>query len=91
MAVTYGAKFPKYLSNMFQVFGIETDAIGIFLFFLAMGKIHKAFFLASPVITYFYVKTKSKHARGFFKHLGYRLGLLNFDGYPTYFHKKFRE
>jgi hypothetical protein len=91
MAVEYGAKFPKYLSNMFQIVGIESDAMGVFFFFLFLGKVHTLFFLASPFITYLYVKFKSRNARGYFKHLMYRWGLLNFDGLPTYFHHKFRE
>lgn len=90
----YGATFPQYLSKPYQVLWLELDdllivSVSLIVFLIVIGGI--AGWALTFLVPYSYGRVKKRHARGFFKHVGYFLGISNFEGYPTYFQQKFME
>jgi len=92
MSVTYGTKFPQYLSMQLQVLWFEMDEWFLILYVfssaMALGGIYWLMVIPVP---YLFIKGKRKGGKGFFKHLLYSWGLSSMNGYPTYFMRKFRE
>lgn len=92
MAVTYGTRFPQYLSMQIQVLWFELDEwFLIFYVFYSGFTLGGITCLTLLPLPYLFIKAKRKGNKGFFKHLLYRYGLLGLEGYPTYFMRKFRE
>jgi hypothetical protein len=59
-----------------------------FVFALIFGYI---FWILMFVVPWLYFKSKKKYPRGFLKHFLYKMGLINFQGAPNFFEKKFNE
>lgn len=93
MNVTYGTRFPSYLSNQLQILWWELDEVAIILVFFTLVIISGGWvnFICLIVLPYLYGKAKRAATKGFFKHIIYFSGLGKLDGYPSFFEKKFVE
>ncbi len=91
----YGKKvrFPQYLNAPLQVLWFEADELGLFFGFFGLALMSDSgwLYLAMLAVPVTYSKIKSRYARGFLKHLLYVCGLMEFDGYPNAFIKRFTE
>jgi hypothetical protein len=88
-----GVQFPQYLSKPYQVLWFEPDdmvllIVAVYFFGFKVGG---WFWLAASVAPVLYGRVKRNYPRGFFRHLGYFLGVSPFKGYPSYFEQKFLE
>jgi type IV conjugative transfer system protein TraL len=85
-------RFPQYLASPFQVLWLESDelVIGLVCFVLAvcLGNVTWLLTIAGP---YAYIKAKKRYPRGFLRHVLYFIGVVQMNGYPTYFEKEFVE
>jgi len=85
-------RFPRYLSEPYQVLWFEPDDLGlvaVFIFLaICFGGIFWLFIIVGP---WLYMRSKKNAPRGAFKHYLYCIGLLNFNGYPSYFEDTFIE
>ena len=85
-------KFPRYLSNPYQILMFEADELLIILIFLILWLVFGYIFLILLfIVPYIYFKAKKKYARGFLKHLLYRVGFIKLHNYPIHFQKVFFE
>lgn len=85
-------RFPRYLSEPYQVLWFEPDDLGcvFFMFFLAVC-FGGVFWLLLPAAPWAYMRAKKNYPRGFFKHCLYFVGLVPMAGYPHYFEDEFIE
>ncbi|TSK09128.1 MAG: conjugal transfer protein TraL [Geobacter sp.] len=92
MAVSYGTRFPQYLSMQVQILWFDIEEwILIFYVFYSIFIFGGYVWLLFVPLPYLFIRAKRKGPKGYFKHLLYRQGLLTLEGYPTYFMRKFRE
>ncbi|HSH30930.1 MAG TPA: type IV conjugative transfer system protein TraL [Thiohalobacter sp.] len=83
---------PQYLHKPLQILFFEQDELVILLvsYFLA-NMIGGYAWLLLLLMTPAYIWAKRRYPRGFLTQLPYRLGLLCWQGYPSVYHRKFRE
>ena len=93
MAVTYGNRFPKYLSSQIHVLWWELDEVATILMCFGMAMIFGGliWWLSLFIVPYIYSRAKKGAPKGFFKHLIYFAGLGTLDGYPTFYERNFVE
>ena len=92
MAVTYGTRFPQYLSGMLQILWWELDeAALIFCLFASALIFGGLLWLLQFLVPYLYIRAKRRSTKGFFKHLLYFCGMAKLEGYPTFFERNFIE
>ena len=90
--VTYGTRFPQYLSLLPQIAFWEVDEVTVFVIAFCAGYFtYKLICIAAFVITYYYIKIKKNQPRGFLQHMQYRFGKADLDGYPSFFEDHFVE
>ncbi|MDD5007038.1 MAG: type IV conjugative transfer system protein TraL [Syntrophorhabdaceae bacterium] len=83
-------KFPRYLTNPYQVLMFEVDELMVILFNFVFWLVFGNFFLITLFLCpYLYSRAKKKYPRGFLRHLLFFAGLLKLHGYPHYFQKVF--
>lgn len=85
-------KIPQYLHRQHQILFLDADEFVFVILFLLFALIFGyIFWILLFVVPFAYAKGKKKYARGFLKHLLYKLGVFNFKGAPSYFENKFSE
>lgn len=91
--MSYGKSFPQYLSKPYQVLWFEPDdMVLMYAAIILFGvKIGSWAWLLVPLVPFGYARLKKNYPRGFVKHLGYFLGVKNFEGYPKFFQQRFLE
>jgi len=91
--MSYGKKFPQYLSKPYQVLWFEPDDMVVaYATVILFGvKIGGWAWVLVPTLVWGYTRIKRNYPRGFVKHLGYFLGVRDFKGYPKFFQQRFRE
>ena len=85
-------RFPQYLHMPYRILWFETDEVALLAGGYLVGNfITFKLLLALPVLFVLYRRQKRKRPRGFFKHLGYYLGFINFKHYPQAYIPRFGE
>ena len=86
-------KFPRYLSQPYQLLWLEPDDMMIALLFYLLAMLFGGWYmyLLIVVVPLYYGKMKRKYPRGFLKHCLYFAGLIDLKGYPSSFIKRFIE
>ena len=85
-------RFPQYLHRPYRLLWFEMDEIYIMIFVYTLAMIFSLWLLlVMPLVVLAFRIEKRRRPRGFFRHFWYRLGILEFRGYPSYFKKEFKE
>ncbi len=85
-------RLPQHLHKPPRVLLMDADEAGMISIFFILAMIFGyIFWVILFVVPYIYAKQKKKYPRGFLKHMLYKVGILNFDGAPSFFENKFRE
>lgn len=85
-------EFPQYLHRPYRLLWFEMDEILIMVFGYMLSMMFTIkLLLVLPLMVYLFRIEKRKRPRGFFRHLWYRVGIMEFKGYPSYFQRDFRE
>jgi hypothetical protein len=84
--------FPQFLHRPYRIGPFESDEIVIMVVYVFIAYcMTRKLLLLLPLIIYYYRKYKEKNPRGYFKMIRYKLGIMNFKGYPISFIDKFEE
>ena len=85
-------EFPQYLHRPYRLLWFEMDEIFIMVFGYMLSMIFTLWILlVLPLAVFLFRVEKRRRPRGFFRHFWYRLGILEFKGYPSSFQKEFKE
>ena len=85
-------RFPQYLHKPYRVLWFEIDEVVLIGTAFVIGNfINFKVLLLFPAVFFLYRREKRRHPRGWFKQLGFFLGLVTFRGYPGAYISRFYE